>query len=803
MTGLAFAFPLEGGLHARPAAALRLRALALGGGVELVNERSGRRAGLGDLLALLATDTRQGDPCRLLGPAATLEGLRAFLEGPFLDCDAVPAPAAATAGTVVPGLLARLGVPCWEGLAVAPGVGVGATVRLEAPSGPAEPREAAEPPMEAAILEEALARLESRLRRQAAATVNPVQRAVLEAHGAMALDRQWTGAMAAAVLERRLSAPAAAREVSAALAATLRASDNPYLRERALDVEDLAEALVQELTGSAPAAPVLDGPSVLVARDLTPGRLLALDRTHLRGLVLTEGGGTSHTAILARSFGLPCVAGLTAPLAPGQRVLVDGELGLVVPEPPAELLAYYGAARPARAAQAGPVTLRANILAAQETAPALAAGARGVGLFRTEMLFLDRSEPPSEDEQCAAYREALDAAQGQPVVLRLLDVGGDKPLPYLPLAPEANPFLGCRGVRWYAAHPGLIRTQVRAALCATLGATLGAGQGELRLMVPMVAEVEEMAAVRALVAACAAELGAAMPALGLMVEVPAAVLNLDALAREADFFCVGSNDLVQYLFAADRGAAQAHQEWHPATLRALAEVVRGGLRTGRPVSLCGEMAGRPRLLPLLAGLGFRELSLAPALLPALGATLAALDLDACAALAARALQAGSAAEVGALLDANACRRAPGPLLAPELILDATCLTKEEALKVLVEHLAAQGRTAEPRALEEALWARERVYATGVGFGFAVPHCQSAAVDPSLAVLRLGRPLDWGSLDGQPVDHLFLLALGAQGAEAHLRVFARLARKLVDPAFRAAVREAAAPQDLIALLQSIL
>jgi fructose-specific PTS system IIA-like component len=811
---LSFRFPLAGGLHARPAAALRLRALALGP-CRLINDRSGRSAALDDLLALLATDTHPEDPCRILaegpGAAAALAELGAYLDGAFLACDEPVAVLPGELGTVLPALLARTGAAWWQGLAVAPGLGQGTVVALaeHAASDKNEQIIISNPESEIESLHRAVQSLTAKLDCEARDAANKVQRELLEAHAAMLADRAWIGAVEARINRDFFAAFAAVNYESAIFVENYRSSTRAYLRERALDMEDLRDRLSAELTGRQPFAevPDLTHPTVLVGPDLSPSRFLALDRTMLRGLVLTQAGGTSHTAILARSFGIPTVAGMEPVLRAGQEVLVDGGRGLLIADPPATLLAYYRAELPGPAptgAGQPQITLRANLLSSRETGPAMAQGADGVGLLRTEMLFMDRAAPPDEAEQFRAYREVLAAAGGRPVVLRLLDVGGDKPLPYLPLAAEANPFLGCRGVRWYPAQPDLIRTQIRAALRA-------GAEGDLRLLVPMVAEVEEMEAVRALLTECGEALAkeglahAPAPPLGVMVEVPAALLNLDALARVADFFCVGSNDLVQYLFAADRGSttvAKAAFDWHPATLRALAAIVEGGHRAGVPVSLCGEMAGRPRLLPLLLGLGFRELSLAPALLPAARTTLASLDPAACAELARQALAAGTAREVEALLQAQPCLRTDGALLDPALVLSAPrCESKEEAIRLLVQGLADQGRTRDPLALEEAVWARERVYATGIGFGFALPHCKSAAATASLAMLRLGQGLDWGGADADPVDCILLLAMPAAAGDEHLRVIARLARKLVSEPFRAALKAAPDPAAVVALLQT--
>ena len=589
---ITFTFPLESGLHARPATALRERALIHDAQCEFSNGRSGRKAFLGNLLSLLGTETRQGDPCaiRATGPEAenALADLEAYLSGAFLTCDD-PTNTDLEAGpqglgTVVPTLLARAGGPWWQGIAVAPGTGLGRAVfaneHREAPkAGPA-----GDPAAETRLLDLALGRLRTTLRAEADhPRGNATQRAVLEAHLAMLQDQDWLGAMATAVAQGGCSAASAAHSTAQAAALALRQAQIPKLRERALDLEDLGDRLVRELTGKAlaDAGLTLTGPTILLAPDLTPSRFLALDRTLLKGLVLAQGGGTSHTAILARSFGIPCVTGISVPssLGPDQTLLVDGDRALVIPDPGEDLLAYYrvetqarearthaaaGATAPPMTADGHPITLRANILTSREAAIASEAGAQGIGLFRTEILFLDRAAPPTENSQFEAYREALVAAQGQPVVLRLLDVGGDKPLSYLPLPLETNPYLGCRGVRWYASQAELIITQLRAALRA-------APEGDLRLLVPMVSELEELRAVKALVAKAEASLDAqGLPykggvPLGIMVEVPAAALNLDALAREADFFCVGSNDLVQYLFAADRGDPKVAREEHSCT----------------------------------------------------------------------------------------------------------------------------------------------------------------------------------------------------------------------------------------------
>jgi len=819
----AFAFPLAGGLHAWPAAALRERALGHQARLAFVNERTGREAPLTSVLELLATDTRQGDPCRILVEAGDAAAVRldliAFLSGPFLACDRSLAPAERTS-TVVPRMVERAGGRWWAGTGASEGLGVGLAVSAAPPpperaaSLPGAPRP--EPVLQA--LEQALEALRARLEQEIQLAGHPVQRSVLQVHLALLEDAGWRREMVSAIAAGHLDAAAAVAAATRTAAETLRRSEHPAIRERAMDLQDVADRLVRQLSGEAPGASHLQltGPSVVVAGALTPSRFLALDRELLQGLVLAEGGGTSHTAILARSFGIPCVTGLQLEVPAGRRLLVDGRRGLVIADPSPEVEAYYQVEREGirlrserQAAAPGPIRTRdghevrvlANISTAEEVARALEDGAEGVGLFRTEMLFLHRPAPPDEEEQVQVYGRILEAAAGGPVTLRLLDVGGDKPLPYLPLPDEANPFLGRRGVRWYASHRALVLTQLRAALRAAV-------HGDLRLMVPMVSEAEELLEVRTLAQEAAAALAAEGRAfkaglpLGIMVEVPAAALNLEGLAREADFLCVGTNDLVQYLFAVDRsdpGLMKASHEWHPATLRLLARIAEGGRRAEKPVSVCGEMASRTRLLPLLLGLGFDDLSVAPAAVAGVRAALASLEARACRGLVGEALQATTAAEVEGLLERASAADSALPLLDPDLVvLDAACRTKEEALRLLVERLATTGRTRDPLGLEEAIWAREAAYATGLGFEFAVPHCKSPTVlANAIAVLRLAEPVAWGP---EAARLVVLLVSRADAEAAHLHLFARLARRLVDPVFRQSLLDSPEPESLLATLR---
>lgn len=837
MATIAFVFPLAAGLHARPASLLRDASRPFAARVVFHNLRRRRRADAASVLELVASATVQGDPCRLEisgpGQQEAAAALRAFVERelPRADDGTPPPPqASGQEAWLPPGLAADRGLR-HSGQALAPGVGRG---RLQAARGGRRlPRRFAcgrrEPAAEKRRFAEACDQAAAELDELARAAAG-LPAAILRAQAAILADPGFAGRIARLIAKEGLSAGAAIEKTAARHAAVLRRAPSAYLRERAADLRAVSVLLAEKLYGRlrpALAAPGR-GPVVLAAPWLTPAELLQLDRRRVRGLVLGETGPTSHVAILARSLAIPAVslpAARLASLPPGCAAIVDGGRGLVLANPgPAwrRILALEEdhrrrlagrrarlAAREGRTRDDARVEVAANIGSTAELAAAWRQGAEGIGLFRSEFLFLDRDAPPGEQEQFRAYARAARSARGRPVILRTLDVGGDKPLPYLPLARGENPFLGRRAVRFYGEHAGLIGCQLRAALRA-------ARFGHLKLMVPMVASADEVRLVRRLLAEAAAELRRRRIAhsdrveLGIMVETPAAALALDLLAVEADFFSVGSNDLLQYAMAADRGdrsLAALHDPLQPAFLRLLRQAACLARRSGRWLGLCGEMAGRAELLPLLVGIGFAELSMAPARIPAVKERLAQLERGECRSLLAAALRCPDAGGVAALLAGFHSRQAARlPVCGPDLIrLGSPCRSATEAVRELCLLLELSGRTGDAGAIEQAVWRREETCATDLGLGFALPHAKSpAARAASVAFLRPRRPFRWGAAKS-PVRGVLLIAVPENGGQEHLRLIARLARRLMDEEFRAALLgardEAAALAALSAGLNS--
>ncbi len=418
--------------------------------------------------------------------------------------------------------------------------------------------------------------------------------------------------------------------------ASIAAIDDAYLRERAADVDAVGHEIRRALSGGGSALANVPPGAIIVASDLTPAETAELRGGIVAGFATAYGGPTGHTAILARALGIPAVVGLGATaldIADGTELILDGAAALLIADPDAQARADYTRraadkrteserrqmlrGQPGQLGDGHPVALWANIGHPDEARLALEHGAEGIGLFRTEFLFLERRVAPTEQEQYSAYRKTLEIMAGRTVVVRTIDIGGDKPLPYLDMPHEDNPFLGVRALRLCMRRPDLFATQLRALLRA-------AAHGDLWIMLPMVATLDDLRWGRAQMQAAAASLAAeglehrADVRLGIMIETPAAAVTADLLAREAAFFSIGSNDLAQYAMAADRGLADLAARYPhdaPAVLRLIAQAATAANRAGIPIGVCGELAGVPAAALLLAGLGLNELSMAPASIP--------------------------------------------------------------------------------------------------------------------------------------------------------------------------------------------
>jgi len=515
---------------------------------------------------------------------------------------------------------------------------------------------------ELAELERAQSSVRARLSR-VGASGGGARREIADAHVAF-LEDPTLNETAAELIAAGKSAAFAWRAAIRAAIESLAALDDARLRERADDLLDIESHVLLALAGEArPMNLPLPEEAIVAADDLLPSELVSLDRANLRAICLGSGGPTSHVAILAAAMDVPMLVGIGPRLRDvpaGERVIVDAERGVVRIAPSPEELAEadrrasnlrqqrtaerQAAQLECRTRDGTRVEVFANLGSVAEAEAAVGAGAEGCGLLRTEFLFIDRDSAPSEDEQFDIYQSIATALAGRPLILRLMDVGGDKPLPYLPLPTEENPALGLRGVRTALRHPQLLRTQLRAALRV---------QPHVRILIPMVTDVADIRAVRTIIGELQNELGGqARIEIGAMIETPAAAMTADRIAEQVDFLSIGSNDLTQYSLAMDRGhpeLARRIDALHPAVLKLIALAGAAGERSGKTVAVCGGIASDPAAIPLLIGVGVRELSVVSAAIAAVKRQVRCLEIGACAALAARALEAESAEAVRALV----------------------------------------------------------------------------------------------------------------------------------------------------------
>ena len=461
---------------------------------------------------------------------------------------------------------------------------------------------------------------------------------IFSAHLLMLSDPLLTSEVEREIAEGQVNAEFALIEVTQSLKSNFQSMQDPYLKLRAIDIQDLEDRLLGHLAGFYSAPPAPAGPTILVAHEVRPSEVAQLDREKIVGLALDSGSRTSHSIILARSMNIPVVVGLrdvSENVGEGELIILDGSLGELILDPPPEVVAEYEKRRereelslleleevralPAVTRDGRAIHLLANVTNVEESVAALKASAEGIGLFRTEFLFLNRPTLPREEEQFEAYRHLVEVMGDRPTVIRTLDVGGDNPIFSISERGEENPFLGTRSLRLCLEHPELFRTQLRAILRAGLW-------GRLKIMFPMVTTVQDLQ--EALELLRETERGLQRDGVphreeievGIMLEVPSAALTLDLLAPQVDFFSIGTNDLFQYTLAIDRTnerLASRYGSLDPAILRLVKGMVEAAKAAGKPLSVCGEMAGEALALPLLVGLGVEELSMSvSALLPA-------------------------------------------------------------------------------------------------------------------------------------------------------------------------------------------
>ncbi len=655
------------GLHARPAAKFVSTASRFQSRITLRNVTSGNESvNAKSINQVIMLGVRQGHEIAIAatGDDATdaLAALQQLVESNFGETTSEQLPATLLP---VPPISANAQL---SGIPASPGIAIGAVVKYKPAVASVTRQHTDNPQDEWEQLQIACSTAGDRIRslRQKVATHGEEEAAIFDAHLLFLEDPEAIEQARRLIFDQSLSAAAAWKAVIDKTIATYHTLEDSYLKERSADVHDVGQRVLQRLTGTEIAPLDLKEPAILVATDLTPSQTAHLDPSKVLGICTVAGGATSHSGILARSLGIPAVVGVGAELLQlenGTPIALDGETGQVWVQPDETQLQELQAKRYRHSAgqrerkaaakqlavtQDGhPVKVMANICGIVDAQVALENGAEGVGLLRSEFLYFNRASAPTEEEQLEVYRAIANILSPRPLTIRTLDIGGDKPLPYLHLPSEANPFLGCRGIRVLLDRPDLLKTQIRAILRASY-------QHSIKLTLPMVASVREVRATKTILTTAQAELRqAGIPfdqamELGIMVEIPAAVAVADQLAEEVDFFSIGTNDLSQYVMAADRTnpkVAPLADAFEPAVLSMIQQTVKAAHHAGIRVGVCGELASSPLAIPILLGLGVDELSMNPAAIPEVKAAISKLTRSEAEAIAQAMLQLDSAEAV--------------------------------------------------------------------------------------------------------------------------------------------------------------
>ncbi|HTJ17955.1 MAG TPA: phosphoenolpyruvate--protein phosphotransferase [Steroidobacteraceae bacterium] len=650
------------GIHARPAALIANSAKSAA--AEITISARGRSANAKSAVALMSLGAQGGDELTLVASGDDAAKAISEIKKLILSLDGKTGSAPKAAPAVAPPIKQQSQPNRLRGVIASRGLAVGRAVPLKgaevqvAEAGKGVAHETEE-------FERARAAVRARLE-QIAASAQGTAREVISAHLEF-LDDWELVASARRAIARGKSAGFAWRRAVRDSADTLRALGDPRMSERVDDLLDLESQVLLTLNGEAPiVVRNLPERAILIAEDLKPSQLVSLDATRLAGICLAAGGPTSHVAILAAAMGIPALVALgpsVLEVAEGTWIILDAEQGNLATAPDQTALAAAeqmlaarqqrkqaeraAAHADCRTADGIRIEVFANLGSLAEAQVAMAHGAEGCGLLRTEFLFLDREAPPDEEEQLQQYQGIATTLAGRPLVVRTLDIGGDKPIPYLPMPAEPNPALGLRGVRTSLWRPDLLRVQLRAILRVQPA-------GQCRVLLPMITDTAEIRAVRRMIDEVRRELRhTGSISVGAMIETPAAALLAERVANEVEFLSIGTNDLTQYTLAMDRGHSElAHRidGLHPAVLRLIATTVAAAEKHSRFVAVCGGLASEPAAVPVLLGLGVHELSVVPTLVPQLKSLIRTLTLDSCRSLAQRAVALDTAEAVRALVN---------------------------------------------------------------------------------------------------------------------------------------------------------
>ncbi|HCB1502294.1 TPA: phosphoenolpyruvate--protein phosphotransferase [Klebsiella michiganensis] len=810
---------LKDGIHARPAGHIERLCNTFQSEVCWNNIRSGMSGNGKSALSIVATDTLLNDVCEISlsgnDAATAAQQLSTLLKKlPSFEVSQVEE-TTAPAG-YLPRSLRETQLSFIQGSRISGGVAIAKPIRIQSLS--LDEMLARNPGGEHSAEHQQrifLAGLETLKhdKQTALETQKGVEHDILQAHLSIITDATFQSHISTAIAGGENTWDAVIK-AAIEFCEILNRSSSKYIKDRTLDVLDITGQLLTSIYGAGvlPQNSLeLTQPSIILANSLTPSQFLGINKEHLAGMVLSTTGKTSHTAILARSLGIPTLTDIdfsALALNAENDIIIDGNPAILITVPDEKVLHYYrneiavqqtmqqqmlaNVHQPAITSDNHSIEIAANIASLAEAEAAFNNGAEGIGLFRTEMSFMDRETAPDYCELAELYGQVMQLAEGKPVIFRTFDIGGDKPVDYMSLGEEENPFLGFRAVRTYPHYRDLFAMQLKAILSAS-------AFGNAKIMIPMISNIDEVIWCREVLEEVKSEMcdeGLAFNAkisLGVMLEVPSVIFAISEIAEYVDFFSVGSNDLTQYFFAADRGNTQVeaiYDNYAPAFLRAMQFAADEVHRAGKWIGICGELGASKDFLPLFVGMGFDELSMSGTSIPGVKHTLRELSFAKCQGVAQDIVTLKRSADVKAALhspDVKAVGKMP--ILATEFILcKLQARDKNEVIKKMTDNLWLHHRTDNREQLTDDIWAREDSFSTAVGYGFAIPHTKSDHIHYStISMATLAAPIMWGD---QEVETVFMLTVSKSAdPNEHMKYFSTLARKLMKEDFRNEIKQA--------------
>ena len=804
------------GMHARPAN--RLEQIASGFACEIIieNLENGKSANARSILSVISADIKLNDKCLLKisgedSEAASKELVR-FIEEelPVIDNDLIEDFEENGESYISP-VLSKAGVEIIPGRPVTAGIGRGHIVYVNDIQLPEEiiDKNTEDTAKELELVENAFASIIDSINREASGKANSIENDILQAHLSITHDQELKNKIKSHIAKDSYQAGRAIIEAFRYFAQMLGNAQSQVIRDRIADLNDIRNQLIKCIYGqNLKNEIVLNRPSICVAECMSPSEFISLNKSYLKGLVLKEVGSTSHIVILARSCDIPILTDVQCAdlnLPEGQEVILDSNYGLLIPEINESVTRFYDREmkkssifcnamaeylnKDATTKNGKLMKVMANIAMASEVEAATRNGANGIGLYRTEMMLPGRESAPGEQEQFEEYKKAVSLAAGKVVSIRTFDIGGDKNIEYIPLAQEQNPYLGNRGVRIYKKYKELLHTQLSAILRAS-------AFGAVQLFAPMVACREEVLFVKEILEAAKKELDEKSIAydkdvkLGIMIEVPSAAFIIPQLSDLIDFINIGTNDLKQYFFAADRENKEVSSRFpdhNPAFLGLLDRIITDAHRFNLPVCLCGEMGSNERYLPLLIGAEIDSVSVSTPFINKIKALCSQHDSVKCRSLLDEAVACKSSENVTDLLDKYSQNNTEKGIIEAELIdLEVDCINKEEVIKYITDTLYLDQRTSCSIELEKDFWKREEVYSTGLGHGFAIPHCKTSHISQnSICVFRLQKAIEWQSIDEKPVKIIIAMTIrdSQDAGNSHMTIFSKLARNIMHTEFQ--------------------